>query len=136
MTSDVVGELYQEHDRLRFLLQRIERAAEASDVAALADALAAGRAALGTELDEHIATEERAVFTTVRDELGEGLVAPFEEEHREIEALRDLVLGWSGASDPPYEQSLELCDRILQHQQREDLMLFPIVRGILSSRHP
>jgi hemerythrin-like domain-containing protein len=136
MTSDIFGELSQEHERLRFLLQRIQRAAETRDAAALAEALAAGRAALGAELDGHIATEEATVFATVREELGEGLVAPFQEEHREIKALRDLVLGWSRATDPPYEPSLELCDRILQHQQREDLMLFPTARGILSAHQP
>ena len=63
--------------------------AGARDAAALAAEIASDRAALGAELDSQMATGSAIVFTT----LSEELLAPFQKEHREIEARPDLVLG-------------------------------------------
>jgi hemerythrin-like domain-containing protein len=136
VNDEIVGELAREHEELRALLQPIQQAAEARDAAALALALEAGRGGLGASLDSHITKEEASVFATAEESLGVGVVGPFRSEHRMIEALRDVVLGWSGATDPPYAQSLELCERMLEHQQREDIMLFPAVRGALATSAP
>lgn len=125
---DILTQLSSEHDDLRALLTRIESAAEARDAAALAQSLELSRAALTTELDAHIATEEAEAFAAIADALGEGLVAPFRADHAEIRATRDEVYERLGRGEPPYEASMRLCALLLSHQMREDLMLFPSAR--------
>jgi hypothetical protein len=126
-TMNAVDSLSREHEHLRILLERLQAAAEARDASALVEALNEARHALGEELDAHIAVEESSVFAAAEAALGAGFVMPFREEHRQIEALRGAVLAWNGAADPPYGDCIELCERILEHQQREDVMLFPAV---------
>lgn len=128
-TVDTINALSCEHEHLRILLERLQAAAEARDASALAETLTQERAALGSELDAHIAVEERSVFAVAETTLGEGFVMPFREEHRQIEALRDAVLRWNGEGALPYGECIELCERILEHQQREDMMLFPAIEA-------
>lgn len=126
-TIETIDSLSREHEQLRRLLERMQATAEADDALALSEILNQARRALGAELDAHIAVEERSIFAAVETALGQGFVMPFREEHRQIEALRDAVLGWNGTGDPPYGECIELCERILEHQQREDMLLFPAV---------
>ena len=125
---DILAQLSTEHERLRALLDHIESAAEARDAAALAQSLEQARAALTTELDAHIATEEAEAFGAIADALGEDLVTPFREDHSEIKATRDEVYERLGRGEAPYETSMRLCALLLSHQLREDLMLFPSAR--------
>lgn len=125
---DVLTRLSAEHDTLRTHLECIESAAEARDAAALFARLEAARVALMSELDAHIAVEEAEAFTTIAQTLGDDLVAPFYDDHVEIRALRDELYLRLAQGQPPYELSLRLCELILAHQQREDLMLFPSAR--------
>ena len=125
---DVLAQLTHEHQDLSTYIERIQTAAEARDAAALTAHLEAARAALTDELDAHIAVEEAQVFAAAGDALGEGLVAPFYEEHVEIRSLRDEVFAVLARGGAPFEPSLSLCELILAHQQREDMMLFPSAR--------
>lgn len=125
---DTLTQLTHEHDALRVHLERIEAAAEAQATATLTASLESARAALTAELDAHIALEEAEAFTPIAETLGAGLVAPFYEEHGEIRATRDEVYALLARGEAPYAQALRLCDLILAHQQREDMMLFPSAR--------
>jgi len=122
---DVLARLSNEHDTLLPLIVDIQSAAESSDNATLVVRLKAGRAALTSELDAHIALEEDIVFALIEKTLGEELVAPFRSEHNEIRMLRDEVLAGADASSVPIGLCLQLCDLIQAHMQREDAVLFP-----------
>ncbi len=128
---DTLERLSREHEDLRALLAPIESAADARDATALAASLEAARAMLTAELDAHIVTEEAMVFTPTAARLGEDLVTVFYEEHTEIRATRDEVFARLDRGEAPYGPSLRLCELILNHQQREDLMLFPSARDAL-----
>jgi hemerythrin superfamily protein len=99
-------------------------------------ALHDSQAALTVELDEHIAFEEAHVFAPIDETLGDGLTNPFREDHREIGALRDEVYAHASRGIAAHDACLRLCEALLDHQQREDLMLFPTAREALPSMHP
>lgn len=125
---DLLDRLSAEHLELRAHLERIEAAAEAEDDEGLGAALRTARAALTEELDAHIRSEEREVFGALARRLEEDLAAPFRAEHAEIRALRDEVLGAAERGIAPHSAALALCALLLDHQQREDLLLFPSAR--------
>ena len=129
---DVLTRLTSEHDALRAYLERIQAAAEAHDAAALAASLETARPTLTDELDAHIAVEEVEAFAPLVQTLGDGLVESFYEDHVEIRILRDEVYTVLARGEAPFEASLHLCELILAHQQREDLMLFPSAREALT----
>lgn len=128
---DVLTQLSDEHEQLRVHLERIQTAAETRDDKRLRAALRDAHVALTDELDHHIAQEEAEVFAVVSEELGEGLLEPFREEHVEVRLLRDEVLSAAERGESPYATALRLCDLILNHQQREDLVLFPSAREVV-----
>jgi hemerythrin-like domain-containing protein len=128
---DVLAQLSREHEQLRAHLERIRAAAEARDDEQLRAALWAASTALTDELDHHIAQEEAEVFAAVSEALGEGLLEPFREEHVEVRLLRDEVLAAVERGKASHAAALRLCELILDHQQREDLMLFPSARGTI-----
>jgi hemerythrin-like domain-containing protein len=125
---DVITQLSNEHAALRVHLEQIELAAESRSAADLSRHLEAARDVLTDELDTHIAVEEGEVFSAAAGTLGDDLVAAFYDEHAAIQALRDEIYRRIAQGQPPFEQSLHLCELILSHQQREDMMLFPSVR--------
>jgi hemerythrin-like domain-containing protein len=122
---DVLARLSNEHDTLLPLIVDIQATAEARDNATLVVKLKAGRAALTSEHDTHIALEEDIAFALIGKAIGEEFVAPFRSEHNEIRMLRDEVLAGADASSVPIGLCLQLCDLIQAHMQREDTMLFP-----------
>ena len=125
---DVLTRLSGEHEQLRAHLERIQAAAEAHDDAAVRAALREARVALTDELDAHIILEEAEAFAAIGEALGEGLIEPFREEHVEVRMLRDEVFAAVERGQAPHAAALGLCDLILNHQQREDLVLFPSAR--------
>ena len=129
MRANLLTQLSEEHRELLTCLEAIQAAAH--DTAALEAAVARARLALAAELDAHIALEEDIVFSAVERAVGGDLVAPFRDEHREIRALRDTVLASAAAGSLPPSLCLHLCDLLLAHQQREDMMLFPAARAAL-----
>ncbi len=92
-------------------------------------------AKLQAPLEEHIAQEDNVLFPAyARASGGEGLVAQFQTEHREILALRDELLDARNSGD---ERGLalvtsRLAELLGDHMRREDMMLFPSAREILS----
>ncbi len=129
---NVITRLSDEHDALRAHLERIQAAAESGNTAELTANLEAARVALTTELDTHIAAEEAEVFSVVAEPLGEGIVRQFYDEHGEIRRLRDQIYAQLVRGKAPLDASLNLCELILAHQQREDLMLFPSAREVIA----
>jgi hypothetical protein len=97
---------------------------------------ATGVIALAAALDERIALEEARVFPAVATTIGDGLVDPFIAEHREIRAVRDELFAQASAGALYPGLCLRLCELILEHQQREDLMLFPSARAALDPTTP
>lgn len=131
---DVLTRLSGEHEQLRAHLERIQAAAQARDDEALRAALREARTALTDELDAHIILEEAEAFAAIGEALGEGLIEPFREEHVEVRVLRDEVFAAVERGQAPYRAALELCDLILNHQLREDLVLFPSAREAVPAR--
>jgi hemerythrin-like domain-containing protein len=125
---DVLTQLSGEHEHLRSYLERIQAAAEAHDDEALQAALHMAHAALTEELDSHIAREEAEAFPAIGEALGEELLEPFRDEHVEARVRRNEVLAAVERGETPYAAALTLCELILNHQQREDLVLFPSAR--------
>lgn len=125
---DIITQLSHEHAALRDYLEQIELAAESQSAADLSRHLEAAHDALTQELDAHIAVEEAEVFAAAAGTLGDDLVATFYDEHIAIQALRDEIYRRIAQGQPPFAQSLHLCELVLAHQQREDVMLFPSVR--------
>lgn len=130
---DVLTQLSGEHEQLRAHLERIQAAAEARDDERLRAALRAAHAALTDELDHHIAQEEAEVFAAVSEALGEDMLDPFREEHVEVRLLRDEALAAVARGEAPHAAALGLSDLLLNHQQREDLVLFPSAREFLAA---
>lgn len=125
---DVLTQLSDEHEQLRAHLERMRAAAEARDDRRLLAALREAHGALTDELDTHIILEEAEAFAAIGEALGEGLIEPFREEHVEVRMLRDEVFAAAERGEAPHRAALELCDLILSHQRREDLVLFPSAR--------
>ncbi len=131
MSTNVLTRLSDEHDTLLPLIVEIQAAAEAQDKTALIEQLITGRAALTHELDAHITLEEDVAFSIIGQAIGEEIITPFRDEHTEIRALRDKILAQADAGVAPFSLSLQLCDLIQAHMQREDMMLFPSAREAL-----
>jgi hemerythrin-like domain-containing protein len=133
MSTNVLTRLSDEHDTLLPLIVEIQAAAEAQDKTTLIAKLVAGRAALTHELDAHIALEEDVAFSIIEQAIGEEIITPFRTEHIEIRALRDEVIAQADSGKAPFDLSLQLCDVIQAHMQREDMMLFPSARDALNT---
>jgi hemerythrin-like domain-containing protein len=129
---DMMAQLSREHEILRAHLERIESAAAARNADELRACLYAAHDALNDELDGHIATEEAEAFSAIAETMGDGLLTPFYDEHVEIRALRDDIYTQLARGEAPYSLCLRLCELILAHQQREDMMLFPSAREALA----
>jgi iron-sulfur cluster repair protein YtfE (RIC family) len=130
---DLVTQLSNEHRDLLAVITHLQAAADAGDASALARRLIDAQDTLTNELDAHIALEESIVFPAVSGAHGEDLIAVFRDEHREIRALRDQALARAGAGNAPADLVQRLCDLVVAHQQREDLMLFPSARDALDA---
>lgn len=117
--------LSDDHRILLPLIVDIQQAAEAKDRAALKIHLAASWDVLTRQLDAHMALEEEVAFPSIGRVLGETMLKPFQQEHREIRALRDLLLEKVAAGKAAPDLCLILCDLLVAHMQREELMLFP-----------
>lgn len=89
---------------------------------------------LQAPLDAHIAQEDDVLFPAYANASGgEGLVAQFRAEHRDIMALRDdLLAAWrDGDRGRLGPLTAQLAELLGDHMRREDLMLFPSARAAL-----
>lgn len=90
---------------------------------------------LQVPLEAHIAQEDDVLFPAyARASGGEGLVAQFRAEHREILALRDelMVARQNGDDHKLGAVTAQLAELLGDHMRREDMMLFPSAREVLS----
>jgi hemerythrin-like domain-containing protein len=123
--------LLDEHRSLLPVLAALEQAAEAKDRNALKAHFIVAWPALTKELEAQMTLEEEVAFPRISRMMGENFLKPFREEHREIRALRDLLLEQAAAGKVPVDLCLILCELIVAHIQREDLTLLPSACEVL-----
>ena len=128
----LILQLTEEHSTLLPLISQLQQAAESGDKERLRMLVAAQRAKLKEQLDAHIVLEEEVAFPTMMIPLGQELLSPFQEEHREIRALRDELLTEAAAGNVSTSLCLVFCDLLTGHMLREDLMLFPGITAVLA----
>lgn len=128
---DLLARLSSEHEQLRSHLRPIQAAALERNDGALIAAIGTSGSVLMTDLDAHISVEETEAFAAIGEALGDDVINRFRDEHSEIQALRDSLLAATGRGEAPHSTALRLCDLLLDHQQREDQMLFPSIREIV-----
>jgi iron-sulfur cluster repair protein YtfE (RIC family) len=121
----VFTHLADEHRALLALVADVQQAAEAKDRAALKVHLTAAWDALTGGLDAQMTLEEEVAFPSIGPVVGEAFLQPFGEEHREIRALRDLLVEWAAEGRVPPDLCLILCNLIVAHMRREERTLFP-----------
>ncbi len=100
----------------------------------LREAIASGATKIRDALEAHIAQEDDVLFPAyARASGGEGLVAQFQAEHRDILALRDELLAAFEASDARKLGTItaRFAELLGDHMRREDMMLFPSAREVL-----
>lgn len=100
----------------------------------LSELIATCAARLQAPLDAHIAQEDEILFPAYANASGgEGLVAQFRTEHRDIVALRDqLLAAWRDGDDGKLGGIVAAFAELLgDHMRREDMMLFPSARAAL-----
>jgi len=89
---------------------------------------------LQAPLEAHIAQEDDILFPAyARASGGDGLVAQFRDEHRDIIALRDELLTALDHDDTRKLGTVaaRLAELLGDHMRREDMMLFPSARDAL-----
>jgi iron-sulfur cluster repair protein YtfE (RIC family) len=100
----------------------------------LCEAIESYAAKLQAPLEIHIAQEDDVLFPAyARASGGEGLVAQFRAEHRDILALRDelLVACTNGDGGKLGAIASQFAELLGDHMRREDMMLFPSAREVL-----
>ncbi len=134
---DPIDRFVEEHTRALSVLDRLERdAARLEENSSDLDAAAGVREALqfiSTSVREHNEAEERALFPLL------GNNAPttvFVDDHGRLRTLeRELELALAGASQarPVHVVSRAIIDLLKDHIRRENEMLFPLARNLLSA---
>jgi len=135
MTNELtllLDRLESEHVDVLAVVASLRPAIQDHDDVALKDALAAGEQALGPALNAHSDAEDKDLFPQIAEMIGAGLVGIFVEEHVRIRALRDQVYERIRQGQVDYHAVAEMCDLLDEHMGREDQVLFPTARGVLS----
>lgn len=117
--------LIGEHRLLWATLEDAATLAEQGSQSALRACLQAAHDELTRALDEHIAREE-VLFGDIGEAVGTGIVEHFREDHTEIVRLRDRLVSGAGADEQVVQDTLELARLVRDHQEREELVLFPV----------
>jgi len=110
----------------------------------LLDALAVTHRTLYADADHHFKEEERALFPLIAEKVGGGadsILAPFLEDHRAFwqemdsagAALAALQAGRSAALPQLHDAVGAILVLLPDHIEREDTMLFPMAREVLSA---
>ncbi len=128
----LIGTLEKEHVEVRDALDRIDKAVDTNDPAALKDALEHGIPVLTEGLDGHSAAEDDSLYPAIADALGQGLVDAFVDEHDRIRSLRNQIYGAIDKGRADFGASAEFSELLRSHIDREEMMLFPSARDLLS----
>jgi hemerythrin-like domain-containing protein len=124
---DAIALLVADHNRVRGLIARYKDAQEA-DNQREASALAAE---LFTELDIHMAAEEKVFYRAVKersDEISDDVDEGF-EEHHVAKVLIDEIECLDAGSDPWVAKMTVLIENVEHHVDEEEEELFPAVRS-------
>ena len=138
MTTDsmtyaaLIDQLSAEHAELLPWIDQILDLAAGGSVE-LRSTIIGGDAKIRDPLDRHIAQEDDVLFPAYAlASGGNGLVAQFEAEHREILALRDELLAACESGGAKLNSvSARFAELLGDHMRREDMMLFPSARETL-----
>lgn len=128
----LIETLEKEHSEVRDALDRIDSAVDAEDSDSLGQALSVGAPVLGEGLDSHSAAEDDRLFPALSEAMGEGIVGAFVGEHDEIRSLRDQVYESIDRGKADFGKSGEFSELLRSHIDREEAMLFPSAKDILS----
>jgi len=128
----LLDQLAKEHDEVRSLLEGIEDSAARSDLVGAVEQVLAGSGVIGEALDEHIVAEDTTLFPALVTEMGQELVDGFIQEHVRIRKLRDLVVSSARKNTLTAADTEEFCQLLREHMDKEDMMLFPSARELLS----
>lgn len=128
----LVGILETEHSEVRSALDKVDLAVEDEDAAALRNALESGSPVLREGLDAHSVAEDDRLFPAISGAIGGGVVEVFVEEHNRIRSLRDQIFAAFARGDADFDRSGEFSELLRGHIDREEAMLFPSAREILS----
>ncbi|TAN22391.1 MAG: hemerythrin domain-containing protein [Actinomycetota bacterium] len=128
----LIGKFESEHVEVREALAKIDAGVAARDEAAVRSALADSNTVLVSGLDEHSSAEDDVLFPGVASLLGQGMLDVFVEEHVRILALRNQIYASMEKGVPDYEGCSDFSELLSSHIDREDSMLFPAARGMLS----
>jgi hemerythrin superfamily protein len=124
---DALTLLTADHNRVRGLFERFEKAKDANNTATLAS--------LGTtifeELEVHTTIEEEQFYPSVHDlsdEIGE-IVDEGIEEHHVVKVLMEEIRALDPASDEWQAKMTVLIENVKHHADEEESDMFPKVRS-------
>ena len=127
---DLIEQLEQEHRQMRDALAHLAEVPADADLAAVAAALRDLAPVLVAGLDEHSAAEDNTLFPALGEAVG-GAAEAFRAEHDDIRSWRDQLYESPSVGDR-LRAGAELQELLEAHMDREEAMLFPSARDVLS----
>jgi len=128
----LIDQFEREHIEVREALARIDIGVGVRDSAAVISALASSSGVLVSGLDGHSSAEDKVLFPGIVSDLGEGMIEVFVEEHVRILALRNQIYLSMEKGVADFTGCVDFSELLTSHIDREDAMLFPAARDILS----
>lgn len=142
---DIIAQLTAEHQDYVFKLSALVELIEGIRVNGRSDyfiaALDALVSPLTTELDDHAQREEEYVFPRLLERVPDSPVPVMLAEHQAIRGYSaqfdHWYRKWREGADDAYDQwtqpALELRGAFSTHMQKENLILFPLARRVLTA---
>lgn len=124
---DALALLTADHNRVRGLFERFDKAKDADDTATLATL----GATIFDELEVHTTIEEERFYPAIHDlsqEIGE-LVDEGVEEHHVVKVLMDEIRALDASSDEWQAKMTVLIENVKHHAEEEENEMFPKVRS-------
>lgn len=124
---DALALLTADHNRVRGLFERFDKAKDADDVATLASVAAT----IFEELDVHTTVEEERFYPAVHDlsdEIGE-VVDEGVEEHHVVKVLIEEIRALEPSSDEWQAKMTVLIENVKHHAEEEENEMFPKIRS-------
>jgi hemerythrin superfamily protein len=124
---DALALLTADHNRVRGLFERFEKAKDADDAATLGTL----GATIFEELEVHTTIEEERFYPAVHDlsdEIGE-VVDEGIEEHHVVKVLMDEIRALDPSSDEWQAKMTVLIENVKHHAEEEENEMFPKIRS-------
>jgi hemerythrin superfamily protein len=124
---DALALLTADHNRVRGLFERFDKAKDEGDAATLASLAAT----IFEELEVHTTIEEERFYPAVHDlsdEIGE-VVDEGVEEHHVVKVLMEEIRGLDPSTDEWQAKMTVLIENVKHHAEEEETDMFPKVRS-------